>query len=47
MASNAGDDHHPGWYLNLRANPKAEVQIGSERRAVTAETATPEKRARR
>ncbi len=46
VASNAGDDRHPGWYLNLRANPRATVQIGRERRAVKAETADPDDRSR-
>jgi F420H(2)-dependent quinone reductase len=25
IASNAGHNHHPGWYYNLRANPIAKV----------------------
>lgn len=45
-ATNFGHDLHPGWYLNLRANPKVEVQLGKERRAVTAETASPEEKER-
>lgn len=27
-ASNDGQAHHPGWYWNLRANPKAHVRAG-------------------
>lgn len=27
-ASNDGQDHAPGWYWNLRANPQARVQVG-------------------
>lgn len=30
MASNAGDDRDPAWWLNLRARPLARVQIGRE-----------------
>lgn len=36
-ASNAGQDHAPAWWLNLRESPDTAVQIGSERIAVTAE----------
>jgi deazaflavin-dependent oxidoreductase (nitroreductase family) len=25
VASRGGDDHHPAWFLNLRANPQVEV----------------------
>jgi deazaflavin-dependent oxidoreductase (nitroreductase family) len=28
MASNAGDQAHPAWYLNLVANPRVTVEIG-------------------
>jgi deazaflavin-dependent oxidoreductase (nitroreductase family) len=28
VASQAGHDAYPGWYLNLRANPDATMQIG-------------------
>jgi deazaflavin-dependent oxidoreductase (nitroreductase family) len=35
-ASHAGEDRHPAWWLNLLADPRAEVQIGSERFPVTA-----------
>lgn len=30
VASNGGDREHPGWYLNLRADPDAELQIWDE-----------------
>ncbi len=46
VASNGGADRHPAWYLNLQANGAAEVQTGSERRAVVARTASPEEHAR-
>jgi deazaflavin-dependent oxidoreductase (nitroreductase family) len=38
-ASNGGNRRHPDWWLNLRANPEADVQIRRERRRVTAELA--------
>ena len=46
LGSNFGQQHHPAWSLNLLANPEAVVQIGAERRPVTARTAGPEERAR-
>lgn len=36
FASNEGKDNHPSWYHNLRANPSATVEIGTETFAVTA-----------
>ncbi len=46
VASNGGNDQHPAWYLNLRANPDAEVQIGREKQRVRAGVAGDEERAR-
>jgi len=46
IASNGGSDRHPGWYVNVRKNPKAEVQVGRETKAVTAKTASAEEKAR-
>src|SRR5689334_14774867 len=40
VASDGGSDRAPGWLHNLRANPKAEVQVGRTRSAVTAEILT-------
>jgi deazaflavin-dependent oxidoreductase (nitroreductase family) len=40
VASNGGAAKHPTWFLNLRANPEAEVQIGAVRRTVRAEQAS-------
>ena len=45
-ASNGGSDRHPDWWLNLQANPEAEVQIRLQRRQVTAELAKGKERAR-
>jgi F420H(2)-dependent quinone reductase len=39
IASNGGSDQHPEWWLNLRANPNAEVQVGPEVKPVVAEKA--------
>lgn len=36
FASNEGKDTHPSWYHNLRANPAATVEVGTETYAVTA-----------
>ncbi len=46
IASNAGDDRHPAWWLNLKANPRAQVQVGARRRVVVAEQTGAENRAR-
>lgn len=46
VASNGGADRHPAWWLNLRGNPRGEVQVGRETRAVRARLATPDERAR-
>lgn len=40
VASNAGEDADPNWWLNLRANPDAAVEVGRERIAVRAREAT-------
>jgi deazaflavin-dependent oxidoreductase (nitroreductase family) len=34
VAANAGHPHHPAWWLNLEADPRAVVTIGAERRLV-------------
>jgi len=36
VGSYAGEDRHPAWWLNLLADPRAEVQIGAKRYPVTA-----------
>jgi deazaflavin-dependent oxidoreductase (nitroreductase family) len=46
VASNGGMDWFPSWWLNLLQDPRATVQVGRTRRAVTAREATPEERAR-
>jgi deazaflavin-dependent oxidoreductase (nitroreductase family) len=45
VASFGGDDCHPAWYLNLRANPEVSVTIAGSTRTMVARTATEEERA--
>lgn len=44
IASNGGNEKHPDWYLNLKANPHATVEVGPERIEVVATTASREER---
>lgn len=46
VASWGGDDRHPLWYLNLQAEPHVEVQVGSEKQARVARTASPAEKTR-
>jgi deazaflavin-dependent oxidoreductase (nitroreductase family) len=47
VASRGGDDHHPGWYLNLLDNPDVEVtRRGRPHEKMRARPATPDERAR-
>lgn len=46
VASNGGMDWFPAWWLNLQQHPAAVIEIGRERRGVTARKADPERRAR-
>ena len=46
IASKGGAPRHPLWYLNLRANPLAEVTVGRETHAVRARDAEGEERER-
>jgi deazaflavin-dependent oxidoreductase (nitroreductase family) len=43
--SNAGHTRTPAWSLNLKANPEAEVEVGSKRWLVRARIAEGEERA--
>lgn len=45
VASNAGDDRAPAWWLNLKARPEAWVQVGTRRYAVRAREAVDGERA--
>jgi len=40
VASNAGDDRPPAWWLNLEAKPEARVQVGALEHAVCARRAS-------
>jgi deazaflavin-dependent oxidoreductase (nitroreductase family) len=45
-ASRGGSDKNPQWYINLRANPKVQVQIKDEILDLTAREANEEERQR-
>jgi deazaflavin-dependent oxidoreductase (nitroreductase family) len=44
VASFGGDDRHPAWYLNLRANPEVRATIAGSTRTLIARVATEEER---
>src|SRR5215510_4472188 len=44
IGSKGGADTQPDWYLNLRANPQAEVQVAREHFTVRARVATGKER---
>jgi deazaflavin-dependent oxidoreductase (nitroreductase family) len=46
VASVGGAAKHPAWYLNLVEHPEVEVQVGAERFAARARTATVEEKPR-
>ena len=47
VASRGGDDAHPAWFVNLRADPDVQVALGGEApRPYLAEVADAEERAR-
>jgi deazaflavin-dependent oxidoreductase (nitroreductase family) len=46
VASNGGSDYIPAWWLNLRADADAHVELGRRHIPVTARKASPEERAR-
>jgi deazaflavin-dependent oxidoreductase (nitroreductase family) len=46
VASRGGDDHHPAWFLNLKANPEVQVaETGGPRRPMRARIADADERA--
>jgi deazaflavin-dependent oxidoreductase (nitroreductase family) len=45
VASRGGSDATPAWWLNLQASPTTTVQVGRERRRVTARQATADEKA--
>jgi deazaflavin-dependent oxidoreductase (nitroreductase family) len=44
VASNGGAPKHPAWYLNLVEEPEVELQVGAERFAAYARTASAEEK---
>ncbi len=46
VASMGGAPMHPQWYLNLQANPGAEIQVKDQTLAVVARTATADEKPR-
>jgi deazaflavin-dependent oxidoreductase (nitroreductase family) len=44
VASKGGADDPPAWFLNLEADPKAEIQVKAERFPVRSRVATPEEK---
>lgn len=40
VASRGGDANHPAWYLNLKADPNVQLQVGADKFAARARTAT-------
>jgi deazaflavin-dependent oxidoreductase (nitroreductase family) len=45
VASKGGAEEHPGWYLNLQADPDVRVQVKADKFTAHARTATPEEKA--
>jgi proline iminopeptidase len=45
VASKGGADNHPGWYLNLLADPEVKVQVKADKYAARARTAEGDERA--
>ncbi len=45
VASKGGADEPPAWYLNLEADPTAEVQVWGDRFKARARVATPDEKA--
>ena len=42
VASKGGDPKAPGWYHNLKANPRVEINVGPKRFGVTAHPELPD-----
>jgi proline iminopeptidase len=46
FGSKGGAPSHPDWYRNLVANPKASIEVGTDRFDVVAHTAEGDERSR-
>lgn len=46
VASNGGAAQHPVWWLNLKANPEARIEVGGRILPVRAEEASPAQKSR-
>lgn len=46
VASNGGATKHPTWWLNLQANPEAQIQVRGTKQRVRAERASAEEKRR-
>ncbi len=46
VASNGGEDSPPRWWLNLEAEPRATIRVGSRSEAIVARTASADERTR-
>jgi deazaflavin-dependent oxidoreductase (nitroreductase family) len=46
VASNGGAAKHPSWYLNLVEHPEVQLQVGADKFAARARTATPKEKPR-
>jgi F420H(2)-dependent quinone reductase len=46
IGSKGGAPTHPGWYVNLRANPECEIRVGAKRMRAHARTASGAERTR-
>ena len=46
VASNGGDERHPAWWLNLKANPEATIQVKNIVKRVRSREATEAERDR-
>jgi deazaflavin-dependent oxidoreductase (nitroreductase family) len=46
VGSNGGEPNHPLWYLSLVETPEVEIQVGADKFAARARTATPNEKPR-
>jgi proline iminopeptidase len=46
IGSKGGAPTHPGWYVNLKANPEYEIRVGAKRMRARARTASGDERTR-